>query len=263
VARLFGWDLLLCRSHSLFYLATRCKPDTCNRFGSHYLWQALRTSEITRGLFVAAGTLSLFTIGDFFWFQLGYRVGDLANEGLTGRGLDLLFLVLSAATIAVAIALLGSRFLRSQRWVLWLFAIAGGISLFTLVNYALAVSGASPIISTDSALMLTASPSILYFVVPLGLWYRYGLFRRRDLRIQWPGTRRVITLLYAPTALFDVFALSLEMRSGRLWGLLPYFAGLNLVSLGYLAVAKQTSLEKTQAVRAEETVTNATGIHAT
>jgi hypothetical protein len=221
----------------------------------------LETWETARWLFIAAGTLSLFTIGDFFWFQLGYRAGDLLNVALTQHSIDVLFLILSAITIAVAIALLFSRLLRSQKWVLWLLAIAAGISVFTLINYAVALSGSSPAISLDSALLLTASPSILYFVVPLGLWYQFGLSRRKEFWTRWPAIRRSLILLYLPAFLFDLFALSLEMRPGRLWGLLPYFMGINLVSWGYLAVAKASRPERTSSGRHEDKLEHFAELH--
>ncbi len=95
---------------------------------------------------------------------------------------------------------------------------------------------------------MTISPSFLYFVIPLGLWSHFGLSPLAQLRGQWPGIRRRIALLYLPAAVFDLVALGLEMRPGRSWGLLPYFAGLGLILWGYAGLERQarSGVEKPQ-----------------
>lgn len=210
----------------------------------------LHRSKLTAQLFVASGTLSLFMIGDFFGFQFGSRIGDFLKPGLTPSGQNLFMILLAASTIAVIVVCLRSRLLRSQRWIVWLFAIAGGTSVFMLVNGFLILWGASPIISSDWALFVAISPSVLYFVIPLGLWYQFGLSHRDDLRRWWPETRRRIVLLYVPVAVFDLLALGLELRPGSLWGLLPYFAGINLMFWGYLGLERGKSCRAAKA-RAE------------
>lgn len=216
----------------------------------------LRRPALSGALFVIAGTVLLFIIGDFFWFQLGSRIGGFLEARLTHSGLSVLMIMLDAFTIACSVVCLRFRFLRGQHWIVWLFAIAGSISLFTMVDYLLVLSGVSPVISPDWAFFLTISPSILYLAVPLGLWYRFGLSRRKGLRKQWPGIRRRITLLYFPAAVFDLFALGLEMRPGRLWGLLPYFAGVSLISWGYLGLERRASFgaEKAWVDNTEDTM---------
>lgn len=203
----------------------------------------LRKSDITARLFFASGTLSLFMIGDFFWFQLGSRIGGLFDNGLTQPGQNLFMMMLADFTLVVLATCLSSRFLRSQRWIAWLLGITGGISLFMMVNYFLVLCGASPLISSGWALFLTISPSVLYFVVPLGLWYQFGLAWQRSLQEQWLGIRRRIALLYLPAAAFDLFTLGLEMRPGRLWGLLPFFIGVALIFWGYAGIERRASLK--------------------
>lgn len=86
---------------------------------------------------------------------------------------------------------------------------------------------------------MTFSPSFLYFVVPLGLWYQFGLSPHGDLQRQWRAIRRRIALLYLPAVIFDLIVLGLETRRGELWGLLPYFVGLGLIFWGYAALERQ------------------------
>jgi hypothetical protein len=201
----------------------------------------LHTASLNHWLFATAGTLFLFTIGDFFWFQLASGIGDFLKAWLSESDLNFVMIVLAALVVAVAVVCLRSSFLCTQRWIVWLFRVAIGVSLIAIGDYVLLLSGVSFAIPADWVDVLTISPSILYLVVPLGLWYRFGLSRRADFQTQWPGIRRRITVLYVPAALFDLVALGLEMRPGRLWGLFPYFAGLSLICWGYLGLQRRTS----------------------
>lgn len=216
----------------------------------------LHTASLNHWLFAAAGTLLLFTIGDFFGFQLASRIDDVLKPRLSDSGLNSAMIVLAALAVAVAVVCLRSSFLSTQRWIVWLFRVAIGISLIVIVNYVLLLCGVSRVIPADWVDLLAIGPSILYLIVPLGLWYRFGLSRRADSRMPWPGIRRRIILLYAPTALFDLVALGLEMRPGRLWGLFPYFAGVALISWGYLGLQGRASggAEIAQAGTSEDTV---------
>jgi len=225
---------------------------------------SLQKTNRTHHLFVLAGTLFLFTIGDFFWFQLASRIGDFFEARLTQSSLNVLMVMIAASTIAVSAVCLRSRLLRGQRWIVRLFAIAVGISLFGMIHYLLVLFGVSPIIPPDWAFFVTISPSVLYFVVPLGLWYHFGLSQREELRTQWLGIRRRIILLYLPAAIFDLFVLAFEMRPGSLWGLLPYFAGVTLISWGYLGLERQATLssENARADGSEQGLAEHAGVHA-
>lgn len=239
--------LVLAAVTLLFVLAAQVRPSL------------LHQPNLTPKLFVASGTLTLFAIGDFFGFELGSRIRDLVKPGSTPFRQNFLLLTLAVTAIAVTTICLRSRFLRSLRWIVWLFAIAIAISAFSTVNSSLALFAASPVISWDWALVVTISPSFLYFVIPLGLWYQFGLSAHADLQRQWTAIRRRIALLYLPAVIFDLIVLGLETRPGELWGLLPYFAGLGLIFWGYAALERQTrsGAEESKAGGAEAVITEA------
>lgn len=247
----YFFTLLLAAVTLFLVLAVQIRPSLLHKPG------------LTASLFVTAGTLSLFMIGDFFGFQLGSRIDVLLTSRLTASGQNLFMMILAASILAVTVICLRSRLLRSRRWIVWLFTIAGGISVFAIVNFSLALFASPPIIPSDWAFFLTITPSVLYFVIPIGLWRHFGLTRQEGLQAQWPGIRRRIALLYLPAAIFDLVALSLEIRPGRLSGLLPYFAGLGLIFWGYAGVEKRVSLmgESVGAGGSEDAVKHAS-IHA-
>jgi hypothetical protein len=226
----YFFTLLLAAFTLLRVLAAQIRPSLLHR------------SRLNNQLFAAAGTLLLFMLGDFFGFQLASRTWDFLKPRLTGSGQSILMLILATSTIAIAVICLRSRLLRSQRWIVSLFAIAGAISLLVIANSSLALLLAAPIISSDWAPLLAISPSVLYFLIPLGLWHHFGLSQRAGLRTRWPAIRRRIALLYLPVVTFDVFAVGLELRPGRLWGLLPFFTGLGLMFWGYAALQLRLSL---------------------
>lgn len=223
--------LVLAAVTLLFVLAAQVRPSL------------LHQPNLIPKLFVASGTLIFFAIGDFFGFELGSRIRDLVKPGSTPFRQNFLLLTLAVIAIAVATICLRSRFLRSLRWIVWLFAIAIAISAFAIVDSCLALFAASPAISWDWALVVTISSSFLYFVIPLGLWYQFGLSRRQELRTHWAGVQRRIILLYIPAVALDILVLASEMRPGGLWGLLPYYAGVTLLAWGYLGLQSETDPE--------------------
>jgi hypothetical protein len=84
--------------------------------------------------------------------------------------------------------------------------------------------------------MMTA-PAILYWVVPLVLWLRFGLLGSGERRAQWPGIRSRLITMYLPLAAIDCLFFAEVVRMG-IWGFLPFFAGLHLMSLGYMQLAR-------------------------
>lgn len=109
----------------------------------------LHQSNLTAQLFGVSGALALFMIGDFFGFELGSRIRDFLKPGSTLFRQNFLILTLAVATIVVTMICLRSRLFRSLHWMVLLFAIASGISIFAIVDSSLALFTPSPIISWD------------------------------------------------------------------------------------------------------------------
>lgn len=85
---------------------------------------------------------------------------------------------------------------------------------------------------------MMAAPAFLYWLVPVVLWFRFGLSRRDELRVQWPGIRRRVLQMYVPVAVADGLLLIDVVQMG-MWGFLPFFFGLHLISLGYMQLARE------------------------
>ena len=110
----------------------------------------------------------------------------------------------------------------------WLLAVAGAISLFVLADFSVWVF---------SDLTLVLLPLILYWLLPLSLWYRFAFSRQREAHARWPAIRSGLVVLYLPVPLFNCFFLGMAMWAGVV-GLVPYFIGVHLLSLGYMQLAQ-------------------------
>jgi hypothetical protein len=205
----------------------------------------LRRQRVVTLLFAIAGTASLFLVGDFFWPLLGIGIGDAVEGWLGDPGLNLVMVAVATLTLLLVAGGLCSKLIRSQRWIFWLFVAAAAISLFDLASYTFYLLGL-PSLASEWAFVIAITPSVLYFVVPVGLWYQFGLSPREGSRAAWPGIRLRIALLYLPAVVFDCGALATEIKPGGLWGLLPYFVGVNLISLGYMDIKQQLDSSLTE-----------------
>ena len=89
-------------------------------------------------------------------------------------------------------------------------------------------------------------PAILYWIVPLALWYRFGLSRRIPMRSQWPRIRYRILLLYFPAVVAQFFHFVEATSWGAhgswgLWGVPLYCVGVHLISLGYMQLWREAN----------------------
>ncbi|HUI40813.1 MAG TPA: hypothetical protein VL523_02475 [Terriglobia bacterium] len=185
---------------------------------------------------LASGLLSLFAVADFFWFNASEMVDQLLENRLGFNRPEAMMPAVDAVAVVVLLLCLRSRFLRRQRWVVWLLGIEIAVCLLAIVAGVLA-DVHRPVISQDIILAMSISPGILYWLVPAGLWFRFGFSANEDRRAQWRDLRPRIVLLYLPLGFFAV-ALPLWPSDSRpLWGLVPYLGGLCLIFLGYTGLA--------------------------
>jgi hypothetical protein len=84
---------------------------------------------------------------------------------------------------------------------------------------------------------MIAAQAVLYWLVPAVLWHRFGLSRREERRAQWPRIRSRILLVFIPVLAIDCL-LFVDIVERGIWGFLPFFAGLHLLSLGYMQLAR-------------------------
>lgn len=182
--------------------------------------------------FLLTGLVCLFAIVDFVVFNLG----DPVSELLTGlSGLDkpeTVIPFLDSIAILLMAVCLRSKFLRSQLWVLLLFGAGAAVCLLAMALSFLELFQMPNLVSMDAAVVLAASPGILYWVVPMGLWIRFGFSHSNERRVQWQKLRPKIMLLYIPAGVI-AGGLFLLPSAWPLWGVAPYLAGLSLIFLGY------------------------------
>jgi len=196
----------------------------------------LRKSALSPWLFAIAGAFSLFVITDFFWVFAGLWLEPLLQR-LEVRD-DVTAAVLPALTFLVLVSCLRSRFLRTQRWIVALFAVACVLSLTVLADFFLSLFTPYGFLREATSAGMVMAPALLYSVVPLILWLRFGLFGRSELRAQWPGIRRRVVQMYTPLVVLDCLFFSEAVKMG-IWGFLPFFVGLHLISLGYMQLARE------------------------
>jgi len=196
----------------------------------------LRKHALITWLFALAGAFSFFVIVDFFWiFAANWLEAPL--QRLKVRE-DMSVAVVAALTLLVLTACLRSRFLRGQRWVVALFAITSVLSLLILANFFLLLFTPRRLLRGEWSLWMMMAPAILYWLVPLVLWLRFSLFARGERRVQWPGIRSRLIAMYLPVVAIDCLFFVEVVKMG-IWGFLPFFFGLHLISLGYMQLARE------------------------
>ncbi len=195
------------------------------------LWTSLASKRrLCTVLFAITGTLSLFTLSDYFLLQV--VVMDDWPEG----PFCAIRLTVTVATVLLAIvAVLGPGLFWPRRFfAVWLIAFP----ISTLVLW----------ISEDAAQLIgwelsvseswSALPVGAYYLIPLFLWYWGGLLRRKEMRVQWPRIRLGLASFYAPAAAANCLLLIYASQE-KVWGLVPYVLGIHLISLGYMRLAGQ------------------------
>lgn len=196
----------------------------------------LRKHALITWLFALAGAFSFFVIVDFFWiFAADWLEAPL--QRLEVRE-DMSVAVVAALTLLVLTACLRSRFLRGQHWVVALFAITSALSLLILANFFLLLFTPRRLLRSEWSLWMMMAPAILYWLVPLVLWLRFSLVGGTERQTQWPGIRSRLIAMYLPVVAIDCLFFADVVKMG-IWGFLPFFLGLHLMSLGYMQLARE------------------------
>lgn len=180
--------------------------------------------------------LSMFVLADFFWFNASGLVDQFLENRFAFARPELMMPVIDGVVILVMLLSLRSRFLQSQRWIVWLIGIESFVCLLAMTAGLLAWFG-RPVISREAVFDMSVSPGILYWVVPAGLWYRFDFAPNEEAHAEWRKLRPWMVLLYLPLVLFAGVLPLWPGDAGALWGLVPYFGGLCLIFLGYTGLA--------------------------
>jgi len=204
--------------------------------------ELLRKQRLSTWLLAISGTLSLFLIADFFFYSCCEVLIDLTLPLVRSDA------IISTGTASLTILVLGgclrSSFVRKQRWLLLLFAAAGISSLTALGSFSLRLLHSQWALEEQTERALLLAPSVLYWLVPALLWCCFGLSRRGEMRAQWLGLRPRVIAMFAPVAAIDcLFLLRLVVPSEGdfIWGFPVFFAGIHLLSLGYMRLAREAN----------------------
>jgi hypothetical protein len=197
---------------------------------SVYRREALREPRIVRCLFPIAGTISLLFLSDFS--ALGFTTVLAPQASRYGDPLS--SIIFALPLLLILVSFLRPEFWRMKGFVTWAFFI--GAALFFLVRLdSLDIWDSEPGITNWV-------PYILYVLVPLGVWYWFGLSGREERRTRWKKIRPRVHAFYAMATLFACVALVYPgLTECHLWGLLAYFVGIQLISLGYMQLWREAN----------------------
>jgi hypothetical protein len=185
--------------------------------------------RIFAGFFAVAGTLSLFTLADYFILVLpSWDIFEGVLVGIRPLMSVIIYLLLIVAILAPGL------FWPKRIFAVWLIAFPVALLALWISERAAQLVGWELKVP-ESWLAL---PMGVYYLMPLFLWYWKGLLRRSEAAEQWPRIRLGLACLYTPAAAANCLLLiyaSLE----RVWGLVPYVLGMHLISLGYMRLVEQ------------------------
>jgi hypothetical protein len=178
--------------------------------------QVSRRPALVIGMFRLAGTVSLFLIFDLCFLLV-----------VLTRGWQ------SAAASALAgVACLSSGLFWPKRlFIGWLSVIVSWISLLFVVE-ALATPGDA---AFERFLVLF---EVVWALVPVGIWFRFSLTRSPEVHAQWPEIRAGLAAFYTAAVVGNLWFLAVAVQE-RVWGLVPCYFGIQLMTLGYMQLAKR------------------------
>jgi len=177
-----------------------------------------RHRSLNLALFAVCGTLSLFLITDAFLLLVTFAVD---NFGTIAEAI--------ASILIVASCVLPGKFWPKAFFWKWFGA---------LVISGMIVAGceALKLLHDDQTSWVISLIMAIYGLVPLALWLR-GLAARIRSKPEWVKTRQGLVAFYLPAALGNLWFFYVAWREG-IWGFVPCWFGLHLMSLGYLRLAK-------------------------
>ena len=226
--RLWNWGTERARSISLVF---RSKPRSSLVSGSLLVLMTLFlgtasscSGEPRKGYELILGW------NDANWFTWDSFLGDYSGA-MAGRSVYTFSIILAIATIVFVVASTWKpALLQETRFGVFCVASAGAVSVFVLSEFFF--------ISHFSFSFIGDLLRIASWVIPVFLWFRFGLSNRIDLRARWISMRAVIAVMFLPGAVLGCETLY-EAVSDGLTGLPVYFAGVHLIAFGYMGLFKR------------------------
>jgi serine/threonine protein kinase len=184
-------------------------------------------------LFGMAGEMSLFLLSAAVttacfvgWILLG-KSGAPLMVAIPGLGVVMLGLALR------------SRILRGSKLVMLLMVLGCVDCVILLADHVVSLSTTAEFLPKGVPAWMEISLAFLYWFIPAYLWFRYRLIGNPARQGQWPALRGGIVKLYLPCVLAVPGILWLS-ASMKVWGFIPYTAGVHLITLGYMQLVQDT-----------------------
>jgi hypothetical protein len=198
--------------------------------------QWLRSSRLTCAAFGITGATSLFVIANFSWaVVLSWADEILSQFGCTT---PVALTLAAAVTLLILGVCLCSKVLRAERWIIGLFGIAGALCLLVISDFCASRFLLTPVLTEETTVQMMAFLPVLYWLVPTGLWWGFGLSGRNEMNAEWTRMRSRIFQLFVPAAAIDCYFMALAGLEG-LWGLVAFFVGIQMLALGYMQLVRQ------------------------
>jgi hypothetical protein len=192
---------------------------------------------------VLAGALSCFVMAD----TMVWPVIDLAYHLPDG----LLWVLLLPVGLAPYRFFRTARApsVRASRCLRRVFLLGSVLFALTIAGWAvMVITDAEPFDSPHLALcvagyLLFFLPPALCLFGPLALWFRHGVWPMEDSALYWPSLRRRLVLTSAPLVAGQLWVAYMPTQIPHAaWGLIPCLAGIHLITLGYLRLARSAKL---------------------
>jgi hypothetical protein len=199
------------------------------------------SAALQKFLLVLAGTTSLLIMADICVLFLAF--GPASALHIPNRVADWLGVVCLILTMLICLRCARAKSVRASIPVRLVFLIAAGAILGALGLAAYQTARGKTFenaLDGPAGWVLFWTLLALYLLAPLALWYRYSLWPMADSPNLWPAVRRRLALAYVPAVAGQIWAAVVAIFEAHVWGLVVCLAGVHLVTLGYLRLARQT-----------------------
>lgn len=182
----------------------------------------MRNRLLAERLVLLSGALSLFLVSDTTAL-LAVTAGDQASPAA--------FIPFIASCLAPGL------FWPRRSFLAWVGVIASAVSLLFILD----ILG----MSDGQTMWILLGTGVIYSLVPLGLWYRYGFAPRPEARAQSEVILRGVVAFYFPAVLGNFWFLGVAIKEG-VWGFVPCYFGIHLIALGYLRLKQEHMLHSVE-----------------
>ncbi len=191
-----------------------------------------------KALLAVTGAASLLLLTDYCSF-LVVAAGDSALQAVGDIDDRVVALIIPFLILLVCIRCLAAQSVRGSLPIRLTFILGGSAAFVSLTILSVRTQAGLPKWDLDWWVPWFGS-LLLYFLSPVILWYRHGLWPARNSAIKWPPVRRRLVWIYLPAVAGQFLAAHEAIEIG-VWGLIPCLLGIHLMTFGYLQIVRETT----------------------